>query len=231
MKYTVSPILSLCFALAVPGLAENAPEKPKPGTVVELFDGKTLNGWRKVGGDGLYKVEDGCIVGYGLEKGIKGNTFLRTENTYGDFELSFEMKFDDRSGNSGMMFRALQKPSEDGNGRVNGYQCEHDNKDRSWTAGLYDEARRGWLFPDKKNKEQCAKFTEQGTKLFKWDEWNTIVIRCQGNHIQTWLNGEKRVDFKDEDEKHDTREGFFGLQVHGGKSCNVRWRNLKLKHL
>ena len=182
-----------------------------------------------MGGNGKFKVEDGAIVGYGTN--VNDNTFLRTEKVYGDFELSYEFKFDDRSGNSGLMFRALQKPSEDGNGRVHGYQCEGDNKDRSWTAGLYDEKRRGWLFPDKKNKEQSEKFTTQGQKLFKWNEWNTIVIRCKGNHIQTWLNGEKRVDFIDKDPKNDTREGFFGLQVHKGKSCNVRWRNLKLKQL
>ncbi len=227
-------ILAACIAALLPSHAEEpktteaAADKAE---AIQLFDGKTLDGWKIVGGNGKYKVEVGCIVGYGEEKGIKGNTFLRTEKTYGDFELTYEFKFDDRSGNSGLMFRALQKPSEDGNGRVNGYQCEGDNTDRSWTAGLYDEARRGWLFPNKKNKEQCAEFTAQGRKLFKWDEWNTIVIRCEGNHIQTWLNGEKRVDFKDEDEKHDTREGFFGLQVHGGKSCNVRWRNLTLKPL
>ena len=168
MKKPLFSIICLGLALSMPGTAEDtksatpAPEKPAPGTVVELFDGKTLKGWRKVGGNGLYKVEDGAIVGYGEEKGIKGNTFLRTEETYGDFELTFEFKFDDRSGNSGMMFRALQKPSEDGDGRVYGYQCEHDNKDRSWTAGLYDEARRGWLFPNKGNKEHCAEFTKQG---------------------------------------------------------------------
>ena len=208
-----------------------AKEEAKADTekTIQLFDGKTLKGWKTVGGNGQYKVEDGCIVGFG--KNVKGNTFLRTEKTYGDYELSYEFKFDDRTGNSGLMFRALQKPSEDGNGRVNGYQCEGDNGDRSWTAGLYDEARRGWLFPNKKDKEQCAKFTAQGKKLFKWTEWNTIVIRCKGNHIQTWLNGEKRVDFVDKDPKNDTREGFFGLQVHGGKSCNVRWRNLTLKQL
>jgi hypothetical protein len=205
------------------------------GTVIELFDGKTLKGWKKVGGTGQFKVEDGCIVGFG-KNAKKGNTFLRTEQTYGDFELTFEFKFDDRSGNSGIMFRAEQKPSKNGNGRVFGYQCEGDNKDRSWTAGLYDEARRGWIFPKKLGKKeadikQCKDFTTQGNKLFKWDDWNTIVIRCEGNHIQTWLNGEKRVDFVDKNKKHDTREGFFGLQVHQGKSCNVRWRKLTLKQL
>ena len=100
------------------GAEEKAKTSEKSDKIIELFDGKTLKGWKKVGGTGEYKVEDGCILGYG--KNVKGNTFLRTEKTYGDFELTYEFKFDDRSGNSGLMFRALQRPSEDGNGRVNG---------------------------------------------------------------------------------------------------------------
>ena len=199
--------------------------------ILEIFNGKDLTGWKKVGGTGEYKVEDGCIVGFG--ENVKGNTFLRTEKTYTDFELTYEFKFDHLKGNSGLMFRANQKPSEGGNGRVFGYQCEGDNTKRSWTAGLYDEARRGWLFPtkDEKGKELAKSFTTQGNKIFKWDDWNTIRIRCEGNHIQTYLNGEKRVDFVDTDKVNDTREGFFGLQVHGGKACQVRWRNFKLVEL
>lgn len=200
---------------------------------IHLFDGETLDGWRKVGGTGEYKVEDGCIVGFG--ENVQGNTFLRTDAVYGDFELTYEFRFDDRAGNSGLMFRAAQKPSDDGNGRVFGYQCEGDNgHERSWTAGLYDEGRRGWLFPRKGNEEGEAlrsRFTSQGQKLFRWDDWNMIMIRCEGNHIKTWLNGELRVNFVDEDPEHDTREGFIGLQVHGGKKCAVRWRGLTLREL
>ena len=199
-----------------------------------LFNGKDLTGWKVVNGDGKFTIEGDAIVGTGVN--VKSNTFLRTDKTYKNFDFRFEMKFDDLSGNSGMMFRGLQKEGKDG--RVHGYQCEHDNgKDRAWTAGLYDEARRGWLSPVKTDKksspELVAKtkaFTEQGQKLMRWDDWNQIRIRCEGNHIQIWLNGEMRVDFKDEG-KEFTPEGFFALQVHAGKSCHVRWRNLMIKEL
>ena len=192
-----------------------------------LFNGKDLTGWKKVNGTGEYRIEDQCIVGFG--ENIRSNTFLITEKTYKDFDFRFEMKFDDLTGNSGMMFRGLQKPGNDG--RVHGYQCEHDNgKARAWTAGLYDEARRGWLFPAKGNKEAEAAFTAQGKKLIKWDDWNEIRIACKANQIKIWLNGELRVDYKDEGAEA-TAEGFFGLQVHGGKSCKVRWRNLRVKEL
>ncbi|MGE9270898.1 MAG: 3-keto-disaccharide hydrolase [Verrucomicrobiales bacterium] len=192
-----------------------------------LFNGKDLSGWKKVNGTGEFKIEGDSIVGFG--ENIQGNTFLRTEKTYADFDFRFEMKFDSLKGNSGMMFRAQQKPGE--NGRVFGYQCEHDNRlDRMWTAGLFDEKRRGWLFPDKKKPDECEAFTEQGKKLFKPTEWNDIRILCEGKRIQIWLNGQARVDFTDEGEEF-TPEGFLGLQVHGGKACDVRWRNLRIKEL
>jgi len=197
---------------------------------VPMTNDKDLTGWKVVGGDGKYEMKDGEIIGSG--ENVKANTFLISEKTYRNFDFRFEMKFDSLKGNSGMMFRGLQKESADGNGRVHGYQCEHDNgKERAWTAGLYDEARRGWLFPNKANKEQCKAFSEQGAKVFKWEDWNEIRILCEGNHIQIFLNGEKRVDFIDKDEKNFTPEGFFGMQVHSGKSTDVRWRNLRIKEL
>lgn len=221
--------LLLCLlALALPVSALEDGFKP-------LFNGKDLSGWTRVNGNGEFKVEDNCIAGVG--DNVKSNTFLRTDKTYKDFDFRFEMKFDDLEGNSGMMFRGLQKPGADG--RVNGYQCEHDNgKGRAWTAGLYDEARRGWLSPrkndkDLKNEADLAAqkaFTEQGKALFRWTDWNSVRIVCQGKHIQIWLNDEKRVDYVD-DAPEFTPEGFFALQVHAGKACHVRWRNLRIKEL
>jgi hypothetical protein len=199
-----------------------------------LFNGQDLTGWRSVNGNGQYRVVDESIIGFGED--INANTFLRTEANYRDFIFAFEFKFLDRAGNSGLMFRANQRPKANGevdpDGRVFGFQCEHDqNHDRSWTAGLYDEARRDWLFPKKGDEEAGKQFTTQGQSTFKWDDWNVIVIRCEGNHIQTWLNGTLRVDFTDDDPTDTTLEGFFALQVHNGKKCEVAWRNLLCKPL
>lgn len=216
-------------------LALPAAQAAEPG-FTELFNGKDLTGWTRVNGNGEFKIEGKDIVGFG--ENVKSNTFLRTDKTYKDFDFRFEMKFDDLSGNSGMMFRGLQKDGKDG--RVYGYQCEHDNgKARAWTAGLYDEARRGWLEPLKHgdakqdsedDKKAQADFTKQGQDIMKWDDWNEVRIVCKGKHIQIWLNGKERVDYKDE-AKDFTPEGFFALQVHAGKSCKVRWRNIRIKEL
>lgn len=203
-----------------------------PATALEkgftpLFNGKDLVGWTKVNGNGEFKVEGGQIIGYG--ENVNANTFLRTEKNYKNFDLRFEMKFDKPEGNSGMMFRARQKDGK--NGRVYGYQCEHDPSPRCWTAGLYGEAMpRAWIVPDMNNKEQSKAFTEANSKRYKPGEWNSIRILCEGKRIQIWLNGKQTVDYTDEAEDA-LDEGFFALQVHAGKSNHIRWRGIQIKEL
>jgi len=243
-----STSLFLSLFLAIPAFADHhaeattklpagLPERSDPAALKKagfkpLFNEKDLSGWKKIGGTATFEAKDGAIRGFGKE--IKGNTFLRTEKDFGDFILTFQFKFLDKSGNSGCMFRGLQK-GEKKNGRVYGYQCEHDNFKngaRSWTAGIFDEARRGWLHPHKDaSKEVKEAFTAQGEKLFKWDGWNTIVIKCKGNHLQTFLNGEARADFTDTDEKNTSLKGFIAFQVHGGASGDILWKNIFLKEL
>lgn len=219
-------LLALCLVLPLHAVEEG---------FTLLTNGKDLAGWKSVGGTGQYKLEGDQIIGTG--ENVKANTFLITEKTYKNFDIRFDMKFGNPAGNSGVMFRGLQKPGE--NGRVYGYQCEHDDSARSWTAGLYDEARRGWLVPYRKGdgkgdtpeaKAAQKAFTETGAKLFKKDDWNEIRILAEGNHIKIWLNGELRVDYKDEAPEF-TPEGFIGLQVHSGKAANVSWRNIRIKEL
>ena len=243
--------LLLTFLLVIPTLGDHHREAKKEGaglpagllsgpnpTALEkagfksLFNGKNLTGWEKVGGTAKYEVKNGAIRGFGNK--IRGNTFLRTKEEYGDFIFTFQFKFIDKSGNSGCMFRAFQKGGTP-DGRVTGYQCEHDNFKngaRAWTAGIYDESRRGWLDPNKKDSAEVKDaFTQQGNRLFKWESWNTIVIKCKGNHIETYLNGGKRADFTDTDKKNADLKGFFALQVHGGPSGDLLWKNLYLKEL
>lgn len=189
---------------------------------VPMFDGKSFDGWKKVGGGATYAIEGDDIVG---KVGPGSNTFLRTEKTYGDFILKLDLKLD-IPGNSGIQFRSHQKPAEDGNGRVFGYQCEveptsHavDPKARSWSGGIYDEGRRGWLFPLTGHAE--------AQKASKVDDWNKYTIMAVGPHIRTWLNGIPCADLIDAMDL----EGFIALQVHAGKSGRIRWKDVRLKDL
>ena len=160
------------------------------------------------------------------------NTFLTTENDYGNFELELDFKIDDPTFNSGIQIRSHARPEGDGE-RVYGYQVEIDPRtDRAWTAGLYFEAgsdkrAAGWLNDLSKN--------EAARKAFKLGEWNHVRVVADGRHIQTWLNGVPAADFTDTDDAAFTPSGFIALQVHSVGDAKepkeVRWRNINLTEL
>lgn len=186
---------------------------------VSLFNGKDLSGWRQLGGKAEYTVEDGAIVGASVPNTT--NSFLCTEKNYGDFILELEFKVDPEL-NSGVQIRS-HSLKEYKNGRVHGYQVEIDPSPRSYSGGIYDESRRGWLFDLKEN--------EQARKAFKPNEWNKFRIEAAGDSIKTWINGVQAADLVDSM----TPEGFIGLQVHGvgdkKEPMQVRWRNIRIKDL
>lgn len=182
-----------------------------------LFNGKNLKGWTKLNGTAEYKVEDDAIVG--ISKLNTPNTFLATKKAYSDFILEFEFKVDD-SLNSGVQFRSISdKKIKDE--RVHGYQFEIDPSKRAWTGGIYDEARKGWLYD----------LTQYPTaqKAFKNGEWNKARIEAIGNSIQTWVNNVPCANILDAQ----TASGIIALQVHSigdatqeGKT--VAWRNIRI---
>jgi hypothetical protein len=212
---------------------------------VDLFNGKNLDGWIQRGGQARYSVEADSIVG----RSVMGtpNSFLCTARDYGNFILEYEFKVDPRL-NSGVQIRSqcfdhpievqaggrtLRIPA----GRVHGYQVEIDpdvKRGRMWTAGLYDEGRRGWLFPsDGESGTQGRAFSEQGKRIFKPEDWNHVRVEAIGDSIKTWLNGTPCAEIKDSM----TLRGFIALQVHGigndqsKEGAEVRWRKLRLKEL
>ncbi|WP_370453823.1 DUF1080 domain-containing protein [Proteiniphilum sp. X52] len=182
-----------------------------------LFNGRNLRGWEKLNGTAEYKIEDNAIVG--ISKMNTPNTFLATKKMYGDFILEFEFKVDEGL-NSGVQFRS-NSLKEYQNGRVHGYQFEIDPSSRAWTGGVYDEARRGWLYPMNYNPE--------GQKAFKTGEWNKARIEAIGSSIRTWVNGVPCADLLD----NTTPSGFIALQVHsignaGLEGKSVAWRNIRI---
>src|SRR5262245_26346499 len=78
------------------------------GKGTPLFDGKTLTGWKQLGGNADYAVVDGVIVG--TSKPDKVNSFLVTDKDYGDFILEFDVRQDVGPTNSGVQIRSLSTP-------------------------------------------------------------------------------------------------------------------------
>ncbi|MDP3912227.1 MAG: DUF1080 domain-containing protein [Bacteroidota bacterium] len=182
-----------------------------------LFNGKNLKGWKQLNGTAKYEVKDGTIVG--ISKFGTPNSFLVTEKNYGDFILELEFKVDETL-NSGIQFRSESKPDYK-EGKVHGYQYEIDPGDRAWTGGIFDEGRRGWLYPLTKN--------QAGRLAFKKNDWNKARIEAVGNSIKTFLNGVPCSDLLDDM----TPSGFIALQVHQVKDparsgLTVAWRNIRI---
>jgi Domain of Unknown Function (DUF1080) len=229
---------SVLLSLESPVLGDAAGEKDvtqraianKEG-FVPLFNGTSLEGWEQHSGKAEYRAEDGAIVGRTVSN--TGNSFLCTKRQYGDFVFEFEFKVA-QGMNSGVQFRSqffnedtsfelLGKTYKMKADRVFGYQYEIDPSARAYTAGIYDEARRGWIFDLKEN--------EAARKAFKSGDWNAARIECKGDHIQTFINGVKAADLKDTA----TPSGIIALQVHGignkPAGDEIRWKNLRIKEL
>lgn len=227
------PILASSFVLCSLALAQ----KPQ-----DLLPDAAFTGWVKRGGNATYSVEGKEIVGRSVRS--TPNTFLCTEKSYGDFVLEFEFKVDPRL-NSGVQIRSEafdQKVQMEWQGktisippgRVHGYQIEIDpdpKRDRWWSGGIYDEARRGWLYPGILGGSE-KNFTNEGRRNFKQGGWNRVKVEALGSRIKTWLNGRPCAEVQDAV----TLQGFIALQVHSigdasMEGAEVRWRNIKLTDL
>ncbi|WP_428331257.1 3-keto-disaccharide hydrolase [Mucilaginibacter sp.] len=196
MKKIVHPVIALLllsvFIKPITIHGQNTPG---------LFDGKTLNGWKRLAGTADYKVEDGAIVGTTVLN--SGNTFLVTEKEYGDFILELDTKIESPLSNSGVQTRSHFDPAgNNGKGKVYGRQFEIDPSDRKWSGGIYDEGRRDWLYP--------LDLNAKAKDAFKVGVYNHIRIECIGNEMRTWINGVAVADVVDTVDS----KGFIGLQVH-----------------
>lgn len=179
-----------------------------------LFNGEDLTGWHQATGQASYTVEDGAIVG--IVGPSKVNSFLVTDESYGDFILEFSFMISEGC-NSGIQFRS----SVNDKGRTQGYQCEFDPSGRKWTGGLYDEQGRGWLYP--------LTFNLPAKEAYRAGEWNCGRIEAVGTSVKTYINGVLCTDTVDDA----YADGFIGLQVHVTKDTTLwgsklRWKDLRI---
>ena len=186
-------------------------------TWTPLVTGDDLAGWERHGGSATYELRPGGVI-VGTAVANSPNTFLTTAATYGDFIFEGEVHLPDAL-NSGILFRAQLRPDDD---RVYGYQCEIDPSARAWTGGVYDEARRRWLYP--------LSLNEPARDAFRIGAWNALRIEALGGELRTYVNGQLAARLVDDLDA----EGVFGLQVHGidggmgAVGDEVRWRSLRV---
>ncbi|MDB4766487.1 family 78 glycoside hydrolase catalytic domain [bacterium] len=198
---------------------------------VPLFNGEDLQGWRNPYPFGDAKVVDGEIHLTASKK-----FFLITEKTYSNFRLSVDIHLPEGPANSGVMFRC--HVDDEAKKKVYGYQAECDGSERRWSGGLFDESRRGWIWPSKKgrSREAFLKHEEESKAAFKQpaiagaldrNGWNRFVVTCIKDLIKIEVNGVQTVRFRDATDA----SGFIGIQHHGEEGQTYRFRNLFIKEL
>lgn len=183
-----------------------------------LFDGKLLTNWEGKGE--WFRIEDGAIVAGRLDRRIPHNFFLCTTRLFGDFELRLQVKVVGEGVNAGVQFRTRRIPGSD---EVSGYQADVGGVgERSVWGALYDESRR---------KRMLAEPDPQLiARIVRPDDWNDYVIRCTGPKIEIYLNGEKTIDYAEQEPGIDS-EGVIAIQIHSGPPSEAWYRNLRIKAL
>lgn len=210
--------LSLASMSSCTSSSGNRHDDSRTSGWTSLFDGKDLKGWHRLNGHAKYGVENGMIIGTTVAG--EPNSFLATDSVYGDFILEADCKVDSTM-NSGIQIRSESVPDYN-HGRVHGYQVEIDPSARAWSGGMYDEARRGWLYP--------LTLNPSARSAFRQGKWNHYHIECIGNSIRTWVNGVAAASLVDSM----TPRGFIALQVHAvppghAAGAGIRWKNLRIQ--
>lgn len=178
---------------------------------VSLFDGKSLEGWS---GDPVwFRVQDGSIVGGHLDQQVPHNFFLSTNAEYSDFELTLEFRLKGERTNAGIQIRSRRIPDHH---EMIGYQADLG---QSYWGALYDESRRRRIL--------AAPDAERLAQVLKRDDWNRYRIRCEGRHVQLWINDQQTVDYYESDLDLE-QNGLIAVQIHGGPPGEAWYRNLKL---
>lgn len=215
-------------------------EEEKTQGWVLLFDGKTLDGWKRYNADSigpLWSVVDGAILcdgsGLGEGSGEMGGSLITTRQ-FGNFELILDFKLSE-GGNSGILYHVVEDPK---------YKHDYETgpefqllDDKGWKGGDLTDAQKAGSNYDMHPASSSKKLNPAG-------EWNTARIVYNNGHVEHWLNGEKVVefdensdDFKQRYEKskwtdypdwNKAKRGAISLQDHGAP---VYFRNIRIREL
>lgn len=185
---------------------------------VPIFDGKTFHGWE---GDTnkTWRIHDDSIVGGDGKTAVPHNEFICTERVFTNFVLHIKFKLTGTNGfvNGGVQVRSQRVPNHF---EVSGYQA--DLGDPTWWGCLYDESRR--------NKVLAKSDMEKVNEVLQRGDWNDYKIRCDGKHIQIWLNGLQTVDYTETDDSI-SASGVIALQVHGGGQSEIFYKDISVEEL
>jgi hypothetical protein len=189
------------------------------GVFRSLFDGKTLQGWHRFGGNAkTWGVEGDRLIGYG-----EGGGWLGTERDYADFVLHLEFKVAPGA-NSGVYLRA---PADLSHISRTGLEIQILDDAHSRYRSVKPWQLTGAVYHVSAPKPGHLKPA---------GAWNTMEIRAEGPHIIITLNDAVVVD--DQLDRHPELEtehtglkrtgGRIGLQSHDGR---VEFREIRIREI
>lgn len=177
MKLVLS-ILTLALTISAHAQQPNnlTPQEEKEGWRL-LFDGKTLDGWRRFGQPA--PPTNGWVVEKGMLHLIPQSRAgdLVHKDKFEQFDLSWEWKIAPKA-NNGLKYFVLEERRQ---AIGHEYQMIDDStvsNQKNATASFYDVlAPTGTVKPKPPG------------------EWNTSRIVVKGNNVTHWLNGEKALEY------------------------------------
>jgi hypothetical protein len=185
----------------------------------DLFDGKSLNGWRPSGNPDSWKVVDGQLSGDGPTSHL-----FYTGGIFKNFELEAEAMARPRC-NSGVYFHT---EFQEKGFPQKGFEIQINNT--ALGEGSYRERKKtGSLYGVRNVYKQ----------LVVDDEWFKMHIAVRGKNVQVRLNGVLVVDFNEatppvmaagSQRGRVLDRGTFALQCHDPGS-KVRFRRIRMKAL
>jgi hypothetical protein len=165
---------------------------------------------------GIWTMENGVLEGRQDPPGSGFGSYLVSEETFGDFEITYEAK-PDWPADTGVYLRA------NADGTI-GYQVLLDHRKSGSIGGFYGNSIGGFhainwnvdavygqdgqvvgikiedpattlepITPDKPEMLTYKITPEEFIKLWKWDDWNTFRVVCVGRFptLTTYINGVK----------------------------------------
>jgi hypothetical protein len=235
------PVRASCHQSRESGQAPNTltPEERAQGWQL-LFDGKTLNGWRRAYLDSLptkgWDVRDGVLMveaSGGREAAYGGD--IVTLAQYGSFELKVDFKLTPGANSGIKYFVTEQLPRTPGSAKGLEYQLLDDARHPDAKLGINGNRTLASLYD---------LLPATNKKVYPIGQWNHARILVRGKHVEHWLNGIKVLEyerggkeflahkavskFKDLEGFGEAPEGHILLQDHGDQ---VFFRNIKIRVL
>jgi len=190
---------------------------------IQLFNGRSLEGWKANENADSWKVEDGCLVGSGHRSHLFYTGPLN-DGSFKNFEAEFEV-LTAPACNSGFYFHT--RFQEQG-WPAKGFEVQVNNT--ATGEGTYRERKRTGSLYGIRNVYKV---------LGRDNEWTRMRVEVRGKNVKVRVNDQLVVDYIEpttpiipspQEKERFIDRGAFALQCHDPGS-RVRFRNIRVRPL